>query len=337
MRIVHPLGEQRPVWPRFLVAAVLLLTVLPVTATSASDSPYNGTVAGSGKGLTIGYISLGDSVPFVKLVSDNIKAQAQIAGAKLIECDSQLDAAKALNCAKSFKTQKVQGILNFQLDEKAAPAICAAGPQVPVISIDIHQKPCEIAFMGANNHYAGYVAGQTLGAFAKSKFGCKYDAFVTLESPTAGAVNEARIGGYLDGFKAVCGPLKNLRRLGVGGTIDLGRQKFSDELTALTSAKTILVGSLNDDMLLGAFAAARSQGRMNSVWGSAQGADPTSWKEIKTDPHWVGDTAYFPERYGTITIPAIIDAIKGKKVPPTLFTHHVVLTAKNIDRYYKVK
>ena len=41
----------------------------------------------SGKGLSLGYISLGDSVPFVKLVSDSIKREAKLAGAKLEFCD----------------------------------------------------------------------------------------------------------------------------------------------------------------------------------------------------------------------------------------------------------
>ena len=143
-----------------LVVAVALVAVCGFAATAyatRSAAPPNisvkfrGATPGSGKGLKIGYISLGESVPFVVLVSNSIKKQAKIAGAQLVFCDSALDAAKALNCVKSFKTQGVQGYLNFDLFANASAQICKAGPQVPVISIDIHQKPCEKAFMGANN------------------------------------------------------------------------------------------------------------------------------------------------------------------------------------------
>src|SRR5437868_15239749 len=174
---------------------------------------FRGATPGSGKGLKIGYISLGESVPFVVLVSNSIKKQAKIAGAQLVFCDSALDAAKALDCAKTFKTQGVQGYLNFQLFANASAQICKAGPQVPVISIDIHQKPCEVAFMGADNAYAGYIAGQSLGKYVKAHLNCKYDAFVWLHSSAAGVVDTLRLGGQQHGFESVCGKAHNVRKV----------------------------------------------------------------------------------------------------------------------------
>src|SRR5690606_25982280 len=153
---------------------------------------FEEAVPGSGDGLKIGYISLGDQVPFVKLVSDNIKAEAKAAGAQLVFCDSQLDAAKALDCAKNFKTQNVDAIINFQVDEKSAPRICAAGPDVPTIAIDINQKPCQIAFVGAANRAAGEIAGVAMGEYFKENFDCEHDAVVSMQQPAAGVVNEDR-------------------------------------------------------------------------------------------------------------------------------------------------
>ena len=159
-----------------LVVAVALLAVCAFAATAyatLSAAPPNnsvkfrGATPGSGKGLKIGYISLGESVPFVVLVSNSIKKQAKIAGAQLVFCDSALDAAKALDCAKTFKTQGVQGYLNFDVFQNASASICKAGPQVPVIAIDIHQKPCETVFYGANNFQAGHLSGAELGKYAK--------------------------------------------------------------------------------------------------------------------------------------------------------------------------
>jgi ribose transport system substrate-binding protein len=308
-------------------------------APSEAGEPAEGTDGvepGSGEGLKIGYISLGDSIPFVKLVSDDIKKQAEAAGAELLFCDAQLDAAKALECARTFKTQAVDGIINFQLDEKAAPQICAAGPDVPVVAVDIHQAPCEAVFMGADNQRAGEMAGTAMGEYFKESFDCEYDAYVSLEQPAAGAVNEARAGGAITGFEGVCGPVPQdkLRRVDAGGTIDGGREKFADTLTALGGAERIVVTSLNDDMLLGAFAAAKSQNRQDQIFGAAQGADPSAHTEIQDNPNWIGDTAYFPERYGTIAVPAIIQLINGEEVPKEAFVDHVFIDKDNFGEFY---
>lgn len=310
------------------------------SAAPASAAPSSGftpeVVPGSGEGVKVGYISLGDSIPFVKLVSDDIKAQAKIAGVDLVFCDSQLDAAKALDCARNFKTQNVQGILNFQLDEKSSPQICAAGPDVPVIAIEVKQKPCQDVFMGADNRRAGEIAGNALGEFFRDSKDCNVDALVSLESPGAGAANTDRQGGAIDAFQAVCGTLPKDKLVIVdgGATIDTGRKKFADVLTSLGDAKNIAVVSLNDDMLLGAFAAAKAANRSDAVFGTGQGADPSSWDAIRNNPGWVGDTAFFPERYGQTAIPAILALISGETVPQDLFTNHVFINKTNIDEFY---
>jgi ribose transport system substrate-binding protein len=99
------------------------------------------------------------------VISLGIEAQAKRSGAKLSFCDSAGSDAKALSCAQSFATEGVQGIINFQHDSAAAPSICKAGPKVPVIAVDISQKPCQSSFMGVDNAYGGYIAGLVLGAY----------------------------------------------------------------------------------------------------------------------------------------------------------------------------
>ncbi len=292
---------------------------------------------GSGKGLKLGYISLGESVPFVRLVSNGIKAQAKRAGAQLVFCDSALDAAKALDCARTFKTQGVQGYLNFDVFQNASASICKAGPQVPVIAIDIHQKPCEKAFMGANNLYAGYIAGRAVGQYFKSHFNCKYDTFVSLESSAAGVVNDQRMGGYRQGFTSICGAIHNLKKIDGADRIDPARTKFADALTALPGQSHIIVVSINDDGIEGALAAAKTAGRVDDLYVSGQGADPSAWCLIKNNKQWIADSAYFPEKYGMIGIPYLIKLVKKQPVPKELYVPHVIITGKNITKYYKPK
>lgn len=330
-------------------------TTTPTSAstTSASDGPtsaapsssasipagetdavaFQQAKAGSGDGLKLGLIALDDSVPFSKLVSDSVRQQAEQAGAELVYCDSKGDGAAALACAKNFKVQGVQGYLNFQADAKSADAICAAGPDGPVIAIDIQQGKCQTSFMGANNDFAGELAGTAVGNYMKEKFDCKYDAFVSMEQPTAGAVNEARMGGYRKGFESVCGPITNLKKENAF-RIDQAQTTFTDVLTTLPGAHHIIVVGINDDAIEGALAAAKTAGRVNDLYVSGQGADPSSWCDIKSNPQWIGDTAYFPERYGEIGVPYLIEAVKGKTIPEKLLVPHEIINQANIESIY---
>ncbi len=290
--------------------------------------------AGSGEGLKLGFIALGDAVPFSKLVTDGMRKNAEAAGAELVVCDSQLDGQKALDCARSFKTQGVQAYLNFQVDQKLAGAVCSAGPDVPVIAVDIKQEPCQDAFMGAANEYAGYIAGEAVGKFAKQEWNCDYDAYVSLESTAAVDANKARMGGYRQGFQTQCpGELKNERILDADRT-DPARTKMTDTLTALPGQKKIIVVSINDDGILGALAAAKTAGRSGDIYVSGQGADPSAHCEIKNNPNWIADAGYFPERYGEIGIPYLIRAAKGEDVPKDLLVPHELVTRDNIDQLY---
>ena len=291
----------------------------------------------SGKGLTLGYISEGQiGGPFDTAVNNSIAQEAKLAGSTLKVCDSQGTGADALQCAKTFSLEHVQGYLNFQPDSTESPAICAAGPKVPVIAIDIQQPPCQKAFMGTNNAYAGYLGGKGVGDYVKAHFNCKYDAFVSLEDNAVGPVNNARMGGYRSGFESVCGPIHQLTQVGNSGATQPTIPTFTSILTRLPTAIHIIVVGINDESVEGAIDAARTAGRSNDIYVSGQGLDNSAYCAVKTDAHWIGDTAYFPEHYGKVGIPYLIQLVKGKTAPKLLYVHDVFVTASTVGRYYNV-
>lgn len=292
---------------------------------------------GSGKGLTLGYISLGDSIPFVRVVTQSMRREAKIAGANLLVCDAALDAQKALACARDFKTRGVQAYLNFQFDTKAAPGICAAGPQVPVIAVDVRQPPCEGHFMGVNNYYAGTFTGVAMGNFAKAKWQCKIDAYITLMSVNDTVVLGKRAAGNRDGFKSICPNDPPIVRQYDAITEDQGRKTIADLLTTLPGKDRIVVMAMNDAPIIGAIAAAKAVGRSGDVWYTAQGGDYTSHCEVLNNPQWVAETGYFPEKYGQIGIPALIKAAKGEKVPQDLIVKVQALTKESLPEHYHPK
>ena len=287
---------------------------------------------GEEQSVTIGYISLGDAVPFVKLVSDGIKEEADRLGVNLIFCDSEIDAAKALACAQDFEVRGAQGVLNFQVFQESSPEICAAHGDVPVIAIDIIQPPCQTAFMGANNRLAGQLGGRAMGKFISDNFDCDYTAYVSLESTAAGAANRDRMGGYREGFEEFC-PILNERVQDGADRTDPALEQMTNLLTALPGDRIVVV-AINEDGILGAIGAGNTLGRQDDMYYSGQGTDPSIWCEIKNNDNYVASVAYFPEDYGKILIPSILNAVAGRSLPGQLFIDHRVVTRYNIDDIY---
>jgi ribose transport system substrate-binding protein len=318
-----------------IVAVLAAAGLMAVGLTSATAKPAKPAKPAVAK-LKIGYINLSNQLPFVVLVRKSIERAAKANGVQLVQCDSNLDAQKAINCAAQLKTQGVKGIINFQLDATAAPRVCAAGPKVPVVAIDIHQKPCETVFYGADNFQAGHLSGAELGKYAKSKWACKADALLSVNVPTAGKVVVDRENGWIAGVKSGCPSIKVIK-VTTKGTTDSTIQPFTDALTRLPGKHRLLVGATNDDQSIGAIKAAQAAGRLNDLYVAGQGADPTSWPYIcgKTPfKHWVADTAYFPERYGDTVVPLLLSLIDGQKKPKFVFVNHRVVTPANIRTIY---
>lgn len=300
----------------------------------ASAAPSSAAPSAAAESFKIGYISLGDSVPFVKLVSDGIKEAATAAGQELLFCDSEIDAAKALSCAQNLKVQGAQGVLNFQVFQDSSPEICTAYGGVPTIAIDIIQPPCQIAFMGANNREAGRLGGAEMGKYAKANWDCDFTAYVSLESTAAGAANTDRMGGWRDGFKESCPiPPDKERILDGADRTDPALEQVTNLLGALQGDRIIVV-AINEDGILGAIGAANTLGRQTDLFYGGQGTDPSIWKDVACNPNYIASVAYFPERYGTLLIPNMVKALQGETIPKEIFTEHIVVNKDNIRSIY---
>lgn len=310
-------------------------TAAPATSGPATDAPTDAPATDApSEVFKIGYISLGDSVPFVKLVSDGIRQAAADAGQELIFCDSEIDAAKALACAQQLKVQGAQGVLNFQVFQDSSPEICTAYDSVPTIAIDIVQPPCQIAFMGANNREAGRMAGAAIGQYAQDNWDCDFTAYVSLESTAAGAANTDRMGGYRDGFQEFCEiPADKERVLDGADRTDPALEQMTNLLGALPGDKIVVV-AINEDGILGAIGAANTLGRQTDLYYSGQGTDPSIWKDVACNPNYIASTAYFPERYGTLLIPNMVKALQGETIPEEIFTEHEIINSENIRDIY---
>jgi len=301
-----------------------------------SANPYTGATAGSGAGKKLGYLSYGDLVPYVKEISDGIRAQAAIAGVDLVTCDANVDAAKVDGCMKQLTDAGIKGLIQFQGQLKLPSDVCEkVPPGVPVLAVELAEDPCAATLVAADDLRAGQVAGAAVGAWVKAHWACTYDAYVSLESAAVPVRSQRRMEGYRQGFKTACpGPIASEHVSQSADREDTAQNEVAAFLETIPGKSRILVVAMNDDGALGALDAAKAAGREADVWVSGQGAEPRVRDLIRTNEHYLGDAAYFPERFGETIIPAILDLVAGKPVPALLLVEPAWVDSTTIKTIY---
>ncbi len=309
-------------------------TLAPTTPPSAN--PYTGAAAGSGAGIKVGYVSYGDIVPYARAISDGIRAQAATAGVDLVSCDANVDPTKVDGCMKQLSDAGVKGVIQFQGSLKLPSDVCAKVPAgVPVIAVELPEDPCAASLVSADDLRAGQIAGAAVGAWVKTHWACVYDAYVSLESSSVPDRNQKRMEGYRQGFQTVCpGAITGMAIGASADRQDAARDQVASLLDTLPGKSKIIVVAMNDDGALGALDAATAAGRTGDVWVSGQGAEPRVRDLIRTNEHYIGDAAYFPERFGATIVPAILDLVAGKTVPKLLLVEPAWVDATTIKTIY---
>lgn len=289
----------------------------------------------SAVGIRIGMVAASGSDLFSAAVTDSVVDQVRAAGAELIRCDPGANASLALDCARRLATQHVDGWISLQ-PGNVGDALCAAGPQdVPLITVAAAPVSCQSAHVGADDRRAGFLVGQALGRSARLRTGCPEDAFVIIAGDPADPMGARRTDGIEQGFATECpvpaaGPV-----LLDASTQDRAYEAFANELTALPDDAEILVAAVDDGTALGA-AAAVPASRADRITLASVGADQRARCRIVAEPWWIGDAALFPDRYGEVAVPALLDAIAGKVVPADMFVETTFVTADSIAEFYDV-
>jgi hypothetical protein len=54
------------------------------------------------------------------------------------------------------------------------------------------------------------------------------------------------------------------------------------------------------------------------------------------NPVWIGDAALFPDRYGDVAVPALLDATRGNSVAANMYVPSIFLTSSTLSDFYDV-
>ncbi len=288
------------------------------------------------KRYRIGYAAQSDVVAFTATVTDSLAASASAANVDLLIFNNKFSAKAALLNADRFIEERVDLVIDSQLDFRIAGQIAAkfSDAQIPFVALD---QPHPGAFyFGADNYKAGRMAGKYLGKWALKRWSGGVKEMFLIGAEVGGPSLKARLTGMYDGI------LESLPRLrSVQCTYLDTRGQFDKTLDVMRKQlrrrklRRVLVGGVNDVSALAALQAFRECGMENECAICGQDACVEARQELRKSPtSLVCSVAYFPERYGERLIKLAIDILNSKPVAPATFTQHELVTSENVDQIY---
>lgn len=168
----------------------------------AQDGTYR--VVSRPRKARFGFASESGDMPFSQAVTESVRAAAASAGVDLIVLDNRYDAAAALANADEFVRERVDVVIEFQIDQHVAPVIAdkVSGAGIPMVAVDIPHP--HAVFFGVDNYRVGFEAGECLGQYARRAWGGKVGWVLGLDISEAGPLVQSRITGAFDGVCSGC-------------------------------------------------------------------------------------------------------------------------------------
>jgi ribose transport system substrate-binding protein len=285
----------------------------------------------------IGYADQVVKDGWLRVVNAGLVRAAEQANIELIQVSNRNDPKVAVRNARLLVRQNPDLVIEFQIDESAAPAVAAQYVEagIPAIAVDIPHPGA--TFFGANNYHAGLLGGRHLGRWVRSQWRTAPDEIILIGQPRAGSVVASRVHGVLAGIHEILPDLAGscpVVELDGDGQYKIAIDRVRRHLRG-SKAKKVLVGCVNDASALAAVRAFQEAGRADCCAVVGQNAEPDARTELRTErTPLVASVGYFPERYGDALIRLALDILGGKAVPPAVFIKHQVITRENVDHYY---
>lgn len=192
---------------------------------------------------------------------------------------------------------------------------------------------CQTAEVGADNRRAGFLVGSELGRTASLRPSCTKNSLVIVTNSATSTASEERAHGIRSGIETECPGLLPTELVLDVGPADRAHEEFAAALNALPDDTDILLGAVDDGVALSAVAAI-PETRAPRTTIAAIGADQRARCEIVANPQWIGDAALFPDRYGDVAVPALLDALQGREIPPKMYVETAFVTADSLGQLY---
>lgn len=285
----------------------------------------------------IGFASLSDLLPYTKVVADGLLSAASAADVDVLVLNNKSSARLAMENADRFIREKVDLVIDSQLNFNVAAQIGAkfADAGIPFISVDIPHPGG--TYFGADNYKAGRIAGRHLAQWMNKNWASRAEQVLFLGVDAAGPTLNSRLTGVADGLHEHSPESREIPIVHYdtkGGefdaTLDIVRRHLRRR-----KVKRVLVAAVNDTSALAALQGFREVGMESECGIVGHDAGIEARKELRRNStRLIGSVALFPETYGGQLIKLALDILQKKHVPPALFTQHVLVTPQNVNKIY---
>jgi ABC-type sugar transport system substrate-binding protein len=286
-----------------------------------------------GRTYTIGYDTYSDSDAFPVAVKKDLLAGAQKMGCVTVKVlVDNIDPTTVIQNAQAFVTEKVDGVISFQVLDGPNGAIINMYQQakIPVVAIALYAVG--VTFVSMNDRSAGAQAGAAAAQAFQQQFPGVTPVVFDGAAPQAGLVNLNRTGGIDDAIKAVF-PNAKITDIDGKGAEQPANAAMANALGGVPAGAKMIIIGINDEEVAGMYAALQFVNRTADAVAVGIGADTTGINGL-CKQGWAADIAAFPEKYGDYALPAIIARINNLPVPPAAYIPTVALTKSNLAQYY---
>jgi len=285
------------------------------------------------KKLRFGFGGQSAEMPFSQAVTTSLTEAASQFGVDLLVLDNRYSAEVALQNADTFIRERVDIIIEFQVDQHVAPIIAdrIADANIPLIAVDIPHP--RATYFGVDNYRVGYEAGTLLADYALSRWKGKTNWVVGLDLEEAGQTVQSRITGAFEGVKSRLPnlPIESFVRIDGRGMTDKSYKVILDFLDRHPKDKHILIAAANDTSALGAIAAIRARGREKHTAVVGQDCLEEMLAELRVPgTPAIGSVSHSVSQYGPRLIELGLALLRGEKVAPYNYVDHATVTADRL-------
>ena len=283
--------------------------------------------------LRFGFGGQSAEMPFSEAVTESLRGAAAAVGVDLLVLDNRYNAETAVENAEEFLRQRVDIVIEFQVDEHAAPIIAdkIAAAGVPLIAIDIPHP--HATYFGIDNYRAGLLAGTLLGDFAINRWDGRLNWVVGLDIAEAGSMVLSRITGAFEGVKSRLPnvPVESFVRMDGRGMRDKSHKVVLEFLNRHPKDRHILIAAANDTSAMGAISAIRELGREKHVAVVGQDCVAEMMTEMqRAGSPAIGSISHEVAQYGPHLIELALALLRGEKVAPYNYVEHIAITAERV-------
>ncbi|GAB6280004.1 MAG: ribose ABC transporter substrate-binding protein RbsB [Thermovirga sp.] len=275
------------------VMAALMLVSFPIAACA---------------GQTLGMVVSTLNNPFFVTLKDGATEKAAELGVDLVVYDAQDDSAKMTSAMEDLIQKKVDLILVNPTDADAVvPSILKANAAgIPVFTIDRGASSGKVVCHIASDNIAG---GKMAGEYLAKMIGGSGKVVELVGIPGASAARD-RGKGFHDAMK------QNPKiEVVASQAADFNRDKGLTVFENILQAQPVINGVFahNDEMILGAIAAAEAAGRKGIVFVGFDAVDDAR-KAVK-DGKLSATVAQQPKEMGLMGVEYAVKFLKGEKIP----------------------